>query len=144
MSRIETGRGPTGQKQPKPDKKPPQGLKAKTPIARSKKRIPPRSKKRAAYMASPQRKDAEKHMEKVSQCGCFVCGSRIGVEVHHLHGHEWPRTDWHVVPLCRPHHRREFGEGSFHYSPSAFIEKHGTFEQILAKVDLMIEENSEW
>lgn len=115
------GRGPLGQKAPKQPKGP-------------RKPIPKQSRKRKAYLASQARVDGLAHMGKVAECGCFVCGARP-VEVHHM---TVPRDDMKVAPLCPPHHRREFGPGAFHYSPSAFYEKHGDRESILQRVAEMI------
>jgi hypothetical protein len=71
-----------------------------------------------------------------------VCG-RYGVEVHHL---TKPRNDKEVIPLCAPHHRREFGPNSYEYSPKAFHAEHGDARLLLAKVAEMLagEFNSPW
>lgn len=111
-------RGPLGQKAGKTGPKP-------------KKAIPRRSKKREAYLASAARRKAEKHMAKVARMGCLVCG-RLGVEVHHA---TIPHDDMLVLPLCPPHHRREFGPGAYHYSPQAFCEAHGSVEDMLKRVE---------
>lgn len=111
-----------GQKKPKPDKKP-------------RKPIPKQSPKRRAYMASSARKDGLAHMGRVAALPCLVCGV-YGVEVHHA---TVPRDDMRVLPLCPKHHRREFGPDSYHYSPRAFIEKHGTIAELLAKVERMLD-----
>lgn len=110
-------RGPLGQKAPKPAKKP-------------RKPLPPVSAKRAAYLASDDRKAALIHMGRVAEMGCFVCGARP-VELHH---EGKPRSDWNLVPLCPPHHRREYGPGAYHYSPKAFYALHGDSKTILRKV----------
>lgn len=92
------GKGPLGQKAPKPPKK-------------QRKAIPKRSKKRLEYLASQERQDGLAHMAEVAQLPCMVCGA-WPVEVHHMPD---PRSDMRVLPLCRPHHKREYGPGSFHY-----------------------------
>jgi hypothetical protein len=110
---------------------PPLGLKQPKPAKGPRKPIPKQSTKRKAYLTSQARVEGLAHMEKVAQMGCFVCGARQ-VEVHHfLH----PKSDFRVAPLCPPHHRREFGPGSYHYSPAAFRELHGTDEEIIAAVN---------
>ncbi len=43
-----------------------------------------------------------------------------------------------VLALCPRHHRREFGPGSFHYSPKAFYALHGSSEELLRMVDRML------
>ena len=120
MSMIANLRGALGLK---PDRK-----------ARPKERkgLPPISKKRRAYLASDERKVAKAHMARVAELPCLVCGARP-VEVHHEHIHA-PKSDWNVMPLCPPHHRREFGPGARHYSPTAFFAEHGTAEELLARV----------
>jgi hypothetical protein len=115
------GKGPLGLKEPKPPKK------ARKPIARM-------SKKRKAYMESPERLAGLAHMGRVVQMGCIVCGARP-VEVHHA---TKPRDDFKVLPLCPPHHRREFGPGAYHYSPKAFIAKYGDIKTLLAVVADML------
>ena len=92
------------------------------------------SKKRAAYLASPERQDGLMHMARVAILRCIVCGCH-GVEVHH---EGTPRSDFAVLPLCPQHHRREFGPGAYHYSPSAFYEEHGDRRMLLAKVADML------
>lgn len=111
------GRGPLGPKAPKQPKGP-------------RKPIPKQSRKRKAYMASAARVEGLAHMERVAQMGCLVCGARP-VEVHH---EAKPRSDFKVLPLCPPHHRREFGPGAYHYSPKAFYALHGTSDELLGKV----------
>lgn len=111
---------PLGQKQPKPAKK-------RKPMRRV-------SKKRAAYLASPEREAGKAHMARVAQLPCMVCGV-YGVEVHH---EGKPRSDMNVLPLCPPHHRREFGPGAYHYSPRAFYAAHGESAALLTRVDEML------
>ena len=111
-------RGPLGQKQPSVKK------------AR-RKAIRRLSAKRAAYLASPERQEGLAHMGRVAQMRCIVCGA-WPVEVHH---EEKPRNDFRVLPLCPPHHRREFGPGAYHYSPRAFYAAHGDSKTLLAKVE---------
>jgi len=117
------GRGPLGQKQPKPPKK------ARAPI-------PKFSKKRRAYLASDLRKQGKAHMAAVAALPCLVC-SYWPVEVHHDYPHG-ARDDLKVLPLCARHHRREYGPGSYHYSPRAFYEAHGSHEDLLERVRLML------
>jgi hypothetical protein len=116
------GRGPLGLKQPKPPKA-------------SRKALPRVSKKRAAYLASDDRKAGLAHMERVARLPCLVCGAHL-VEVHH---EGKPRSDLRVLPLCAAHHRREWGAGAIHYSPRAFYALHGPSDALLARVQSMIE-----
>lgn len=115
------GRGPLGQKQPKPPKK-------------LRKRLPKLSAKRKAYLASPEREEGKAHMARVAELPCLVCGSWL-IEVHHLPD---PRSDMRVIPLCPQHHRREYGAGAYHYSRRAFNDMHGSDDELLARVAAMI------
>ena len=112
-----TGAAPRGLKQPKPPKKP-------------RKAVPRISKRRAAYLASDDRQEGLAHMARVATLPCLVCGC-YGVEVHHFPD---PRSDLRTGPLCARHHRREFGEGAYHYSRRAFNEAHGSDDELLARV----------
>jgi hypothetical protein len=106
---------------------------AKTP-RKGRKPLPRQSAKKRAYMASAARVDGLAHMAAVAQLPCYVCGA-WPVEVHHLGK---PRDDMRVLPLCPQHHRREYGPGSYHWSPSAFHEAHGDIDAILRKVARML------
>ena len=121
MTRVPNIKGALG---PKPEKQPKQPRKP----------LPKQSAKRKRYMASDARKQGLEHMGRVAQLPCLVCG-KWPVEVHHL---TKPRNDMEVIPLCPRHHRREFGPGSYHYSPQAFIAAHGSVEKLLARVREML------
>lgn len=121
---IASQRGPLGQKTPRAEK-------------RKSAALPPVSKKRAAYKASAAGAAGRAHMARVAALPCLACGA-MPVEVHHLHGHGFPRSDMRVIPLCPQHHRREFGAGAYHYSPSAFQAAHGDIPTLLAWVDRAI------
>lgn len=114
------GKGPLGLKQPK-------AAKVKKPVRKV-------SAKRAGYLKSPERQAGLAHMAKVAAQPCIICGA-FPVEVHHA---TKPRNDMQVLPLCPPHHRREFGVGAFHYSPKAFIAAHGSIESLLEKTNTLI------
>jgi len=111
------GRPALGPKPPKAGPKP-------------RKPLPKTSAKRKAYLASSERERAKRHMAKVAGLPCLVCGA-WPVEVHHLPD---PRNDFRVIPLCPPHHRREFGPGAYHYSRKAFNVAHGSDDELLAIV----------
>lgn len=115
--------------------KPPLGLKTGKTAKRPRKPIPRMSAKKRAHKAKERALGASEHMEWVASQGCMVCGS-WPVEVHH---EGKPRSDFNVLPLCPPHHRREYGPGAFHYSPKAFYARHGSSEELLARVAKMVE-----
>lgn len=114
--------------------RPPLGLKVPKPPKKPRKRIPAISAKRRAYLSSPERREGLAHMERVAALPCLICGY-WPVEVHH---EGKPRSDMRVLPLCAPHHRREFGSTAYHYSPRAFYEAHGSSEALLARVEAML------
>ena len=117
-------RGPLGLKPDKPRNGDPAIKRARRKAVKS------MSDKRRAYLASPEREQGKAHMGRVAQLPCLVCGA-WPVEVHHA---DVPRNDFRVMPLCPRHHRREFGEGAYHYSPRAFFALHGDRETLLAIV----------
>lgn len=123
MGRIPDNRGPLGQKAPKSEKP-------------KRKRLAPVSKKRAAKKAAERAMGAAEHMAAVASLPCLVCGC-YGCEVHHEH-YDRPKSDFAVLPLCPRHHRREFGEGARHYSPSAFFAAHGSPAELLERVAKML------
>lgn len=118
--------------------KPPLGIKAPKAAKAKRKALPRVSAKRAAYLASPERKAGLAHMAAVAKLPCLVCGS-WPVEVHHMPD---PRSDMRVIPLCPQHHRREFGPGAWHYSPKAFIAAHGEKALLIARVAYMLTEHT--
>jgi hypothetical protein len=75
-------------------------------------------------------------MARVAALGCLVCGA-WPVELHHLPD---PRSDWRVIPLCPMHHRREYGPQAYHYSRRNFNARHGSDEELLARVKAMLGE----
>jgi hypothetical protein len=113
--------------------RPPLGLKQAAPPKQPRKPLPKRSAKRKAYMRSAARVDGVAHMMRVKALGCMICGDQA--EFHH---EAKPRSDMRGLPLCPPHHRREFGVGAYHYSPKAFYALHGTSEELLGKVSAML------
>lgn len=112
----------------------PLGQKAGTPKATKRKTMRRISRKRAAYLASDERKAGKAHMANVAMLHCLVCGA-WPVEVHHEGS---PRSDMRVLPLCPRHHRREFGPGAYHYSKRAFYDLHGSSDALLARVDQLL------
>ncbi len=112
-------------KEPPPLKK--VALTRKTPLRK-------RSPKRAKYMASPEREAGVAHMLAVKALGCMICGAHPA-EFHH---EGKPRNDMRGLPLCPSHHRREYGEQAYHYSPKAFYDRHGSSADLLARVAAML------
>lgn len=125
-------RGPLGLK----DRKEP------PPLKKPRKAIPRQSRKRKAYLASPEREAGKAHIARVKSLVCMICGAP-NPEFHH---EGFPRSDMRGLPLCGPHHRREFGPGAYHYSPKAFYAAHGDSKFLLAVVADMLagQFNSPW
>jgi len=111
----------------------PLGLKTGKAPRKARKPIPRVSARKRAQKAAEKAAGAWEHMFHVKQLPCLVCGC-CGVEVHH---EGKPRSGFNVLPLCPRHHRREFGPGSYHYSPKAFYAAHGSSEELLARVAAM-------
>ena len=83
-------------------------------------------------------KEEKERMNKISQMGCFCCGHQA--EVHHIRKHTGiglrpPHSD--TIPLCSLHHRT--GKDSIHLGKNLFIEKYGTEELILQKINKQLE-----
>jgi len=116
------GRGPLGQRQPKPPKKP-------------RKPLPQRSRKKLAYLASQARVDAKRHMAEVGQCDCAACGKPGPSQVHHVTGDGKPRDDMRVLPLCYECHQ---GPNGYHNAKAAWVARHGPDYMLLPKVDAML------
>lgn len=117
-----SGRGPLGQKKPKPDKKP-------------RKPIPKQSPKRRAYMASSARKDGLEHMGRVKLLPCVCCGHPPPSYAHHVTGDGMPRDDMRVLPLCYDCHQ---GPKGYHNSKALWQEKYGRDVDYLAQVEAML------
>lgn len=115
------GKGPLGPKGAKPLKAPRRALR----------RI---SNRRAAYLASDERKAGLDHMAAVARLPCLICGAWPS-EAHH---EGKPRSDTNVLPLCPRHHLREFGPGAYHYSPKAFYALHGDSKSLLDRVAALL------
>tara|TARA_R110000744_G_scaffold237353_1_gene354773 strand:+ start:344 stop:658 length:315 start_codon:yes stop_codon:yes gene_type:complete len=83
-------------------------------------------------------KEEKERMNKISQMGCFCCGHQA--EVHHIRKHTGmglrpPHSD--TIPLCSLHHRT--GKDSIHLGKNLFIEKYGTEQLILQKINKQLE-----
>ncbi|MDP0925685.1 hypothetical protein Q0601_00725 [Paracoccus onubensis] len=102
-------------------------------IARMKGPLGQKGEKRKPRSASKTKAEKD-HMEAVDGLPCLVCGA-WPVEVHH---EGEPRSNMRVLPLCPPHHRREFGPGAYHYSKRAFYAAHGSSEELLKRVERML------
>lgn len=81
----------------------------------------------------------KRHIERVAQMPCLVCGARA--TVHHvtagIHGGRLTRRHDRVVPLCPKHHQKSFDP--FHNDPQS-VEAlgHGGFYRKFG-IDLLAE-----
>lgn len=111
------GRPPLGPKPPKTPRK-------------TRKPIPPRSKKRLEYLASNDRKLGLAHMMVVKALPCICCGKSGPSEAHHCRD-EGPRDDMRVIPLCADCHR---GPNGYHNAKAAWVARHGRDVDLLPMV----------
>lgn len=88
-------------------------------------------RRKAKYVPAAE----QRHMARVAQMGCLVCGRQA--TVHHvtasIHGGRLPRSNWRVVPLCPVHHQIQHG-------PRESVEAlgHGKFHETY-NIDLLAE-----
>lgn len=111
-------KGPLGQKTGKAGPKKPKPL-------------PRRSKKRAAYMASPDRAAAVLHMLAVKTLPCVCCDRHGPNEAHHVKDDKQPRNDLRVIPLCADCHR---GPHGYHNATETWRATYGLDYEFLAVV----------
>jgi hypothetical protein len=101
----------------------------------------PVSKKRAKAKRERKGTVVEFHMDRIAGLPCLVCDV-MPVQVHHvtasIHGGRIGRTDKAVTPLCRRHHKIEFGphESVERLSHRGFWERYG--------IDLLAEAHRLW
>lgn len=133
-------------------------LKAKKPMRK-------RSRKREAYLASPERdegkahmarviglnavsakrrahKAAEKaqgawgHMERVKALPCVCCHAPPPSQAHHVTGDGKRRSDWRVIPLCYDCHQ---GPNGYHAAKRSWVERHGPDFEFLEVVHCILQ-----
>jgi hypothetical protein len=97
--------------------------------------IPRRSKKRAAYMASPEREAGVAHMLAVKALPCIACGAPPPSHAHHVTGDGMPRDDMRVIPLCHDCHT---GQNGYHNAKRSWVARHGRDCDLLPKVAEML------
>ena len=71
---------------------------------------------------------------------CFIDGRETNAEVHHIRsqtGLSCRPSHFATIPLCGFHHR--YGKVSVHLGKKAFVERYGTEQEILEKVNREIE-----
>ena len=94
------------------------------------------STKRAAYMASPERKAGLMHMARVKLLSCICCGAPAPSDAHHVTGDGMPRDDMRTIPLCWACHR---GPHGYHNDKANWVAKYGPDYAMLERVAGMIQ-----
>jgi len=83
-------------------------------------------------------------LQTISEMPCYACfqdgKGEVPSEVHHIRNHTGigrrpPHSD--TIPLCHSHHRT--GKISVHLGKKAFVERYGTEQEILKKINREIE-----
>ena len=88
-------------------------------------------------------KAEKERLQTIAEMPCYACfqdGVEMQSEVHHIRKHTGlsirPEHKF-TIPLCAKHHR--FGKVSVHLGKKAFVERYGTEQEILKKVNREIE-----
>ena len=82
-------------------------------------------------------------LKTIGEMPCYACfqdGRETNAEVHHIRtqtGLGLRPSHFATIPLCGFHHR--YGKVSVHLGKKAFIERYGTEQEILEKVNKEIE-----
>ena len=90
--------------------------------------------------------EEKRHMDKVSQIGCIVCRLQgfygVPSEIHHINGKTKEGCHFQVLPLCFEHHRMGSDREpiSRHPYKKRFIDAYGTEEQLLEKVQEILDD----
>ncbi len=84
-----------------------------------------------------------RHMHRVKQLPCVICGKHPPSEAHHCQSNDWPRDDFATIPLCIPCHR---GQHGYHNAKATWEATNGPDTDYIAVVadQLAGEFNSPW
>jgi hypothetical protein len=94
-------------------------------------------------MAKKPNKLERERLQAVADMPCYACfqdGRETNAEVHHIRsqtGLGLRPSHFATIPLCGFHHR--YGKVSVHLGKKAFVERYGTEQEILEKVNREIE-----
>lgn len=87
--------------------------------------------------------DEKRHMSKVADLGCIVCrlflGEQSPAAIHHTGGKTKQGAHFKVLPLCGPHHQTGGYGVALHAGKKEFERKYGTEQDLLQKVDELLE-----
>ena len=96
--------------------------------------------------------EEKRHMDRVSQIGCIVCRLQgfygVPSEIHHVYGKtkkakgDFKGSHFYVLPLCFEHHRMGSDREpiSRHPYKKRFVDAYGTEEELLGKVQEILDE----
>ena len=82
-------------------------------------------------------------LQAVADLPCYACfqdGLEVASEVHHIRSHTGlglKSSSFLTIPLCPRHHR--YGKVSVNVGKKAFVERYGTEQEIVEKVNREIE-----
>ena len=88
-------------------------------------------------------KAEKKRLQTIGEMPCYACfqeGKEVASEVHHIRKHTGMGlrpSHFDTIPLCSGHHRTN--KISVHLGKKAFVERYGTEQEILEKVNREIE-----
>ena len=111
------------------------GFKSRGKPLTAKKPMRKRSPKKAAYMASQERKDALAHMGRVKQLPCIVCAAPPPSEAHHCTGDGMARDDMKTIPLCYACHR---GPRGYHAAKRTWEANNGKDYDLVPRVMFLL------
>ena len=98
-------------------------------------------------MAKNKTKLEKERLEIIGNMPCYACyqdGKEVQAEVHHIRNHTGMGlrpSHFDTIPLCPAHHRNS--KISVHLGKKAFIERYGSEQDILKKINWEIEKCKE-
>lgn len=88
-------------------------------------------------MSRPANAKERRHMQKVAELGCIICGAPA--QIHHAKTHMGGGRDHlQVIPLCVNHHNAGIYGTSFHAGKRVWEDKFGMEDDLLAEVAMRL------
>lgn len=81
-------------------------------------------------------KAEESHLSRVASLGCLICGAHPAA-IHHIRRYGAKRDHFNVIGLCHLHHQG--AEGVHHLGSKAWQKKYGSYEDLQAKLEKLME-----
>ncbi len=89
------------------------------------------------FPKAPKKKKAPKHLQRVRELGCILCGSPASAHhIRHGQGMSQKADDREAIPLCYSHHQGP--QGIHHLGTKAWEKLYGTEEDLLKKTLAML------